>query len=91
MISYELAKHLKDAGYPQTLGRGYKSHGKIPINSSPEEMERIECYFPTLSELIEACGPMFHSLNAEETRKPSVEVDYLLARVARLNTKTYLV
>lgn len=55
MITYELAKKLKDAGFPQ-------------YNHSPEyrgdrlnESPNIP-YEPTLSELIEACGDGFINL-----------------------------
>ena len=46
MITYELAKQLKDAGFlTRDLGNGYKIY-------SSENMP----FVPTLSELIEACG-----------------------------------
>jgi hypothetical protein len=50
-MNYELAKQLKDAGFPQK-GKGkwtpnYKKIGEKYIIES--------VYFPTLSELIEAC------------------------------------
>jgi hypothetical protein len=49
MLSHELAKELKDAGFPQGEPEQYTSDGQwIP------EAERK--YIPTLSELIEACG-----------------------------------
>jgi hypothetical protein len=46
MISYEVAKELKDAGFPQSAK---KSRVRI------EPLEEF-VYIPTLSELIEACG-----------------------------------
>ena len=63
MISYELAKQLKDAGFPQT------GHGLFWIDgynvaqwlSRPQD-HFIRAYVPTLSELIEACGEKFVSL-----------------------------
>lgn len=46
-MNYELAKKLKDAGWPQTEKRGtYTEIG---------EATPIECYIPTLEELIDAC------------------------------------
>ncbi len=45
-IEYELAKKLKDAGFPQD---GYFDY-------------EFDLARPTLSELIEACGDRFHSL-----------------------------
>lgn len=44
-MTYELAKELKDAGFPQGLPRGLN-----------------DVYFPTLSEIIEACGDRFVKL-----------------------------
>jgi hypothetical protein len=48
-MNYELAKELKDAGWPQD---------KLPVGGYSRE----PCYIPTLEELIEACGGKFHSL-----------------------------
>jgi len=54
-MNYELAKQLKDAGFPQRDADWYTSDGQwIPEN----ERE----YIPTLSELIEACGEHFYGL-----------------------------
>lgn len=53
MISYELAKELKDAGFPQegiNKERGFSLDTFEPI------------MLPTLSELIEACGSRFIQL-----------------------------
>ena len=59
-MNYELAKQLKDAGFPQFVG---EFEGSIieDINA-PEGEEPISCYHPTLSELIESCGDEFESL-----------------------------
>lgn len=64
MISYELAKQLKDAGFPQnTFKEGYflwnRGERERAINTSrigdfPHKQETV--YIPTLAELIEACG-----------------------------------
>lgn len=64
MISYELAKRLKDAGFPQG-DRLFYFHDKAfhSIEVLPKdwkEMEQVAA--PTLSELIEACGEDFYSL-----------------------------
>ena len=53
MISYELAKQLKDAGFPQH-GRGIFI-GKQGTNIGDNVDIPWACYVPTLSELIEAC------------------------------------
>ncbi len=60
-MNYELAKKLKDAGFPQNKGGGrnyfiseacYK--GDYYTRNAPSR-----AYVPTLSELIEACGVKF--------------------------------
>lgn len=63
-MNYELAKKLKDAGFPQLTKE------KSPIN-------HMECYergqdgvivfTPDLSELIEACGNRFDSLEKDRS------------------------
>lgn len=52
MLNYNLAKQLKDAGFPQKLRIGYF----FPFASNEDTREKL--YFPTLSELIEACLKM---------------------------------
>ena len=68
MITYELAKKLKDAGFK--VEHEYEKtckHGQIKDVGYP--IIACECgkddwvYSPTLSELIEACGERFSSLN----------------------------
>lgn len=54
-MRYELARQLKEAGFPQK---------KIKYNcqyceDAFGEPEQPDVYFPTLSELIEACGKKF--------------------------------
>lgn len=67
-MNYELAKELKEAGFPQEL------EGKF-INSESDILETIyrdgSVYLPTLSELIEACGDGFWELG----KKPLGELD----------------
>ncbi len=64
-ISYELAKKLKDAGFPQftfdTLNplKGhweYKGRKIIPGIDTLNLNDPDSVYIPTLSELMEACG-----------------------------------
>ena len=45
-MNYKLAKQLKDAGF----------NGKYPIVLGDKNNPDVEHYYPTLSELIEACG-----------------------------------
>lgn len=57
MISYELAKKLKQSGFPQT---GSVIVSPI-INGYPEEAP-YDVTYPTLPELIEACGDEFKGI-----------------------------
>ena len=83
MINYELAKKLKEAGFPQNNSEFYYSP-YILINSEMKEPEFVLHYklsplhsdycgtkgsisCPTLSELIEACGGGFQKLEKVET------------------------
>jgi hypothetical protein len=54
MISYELAKQLKDAGFPYK----YFMWGEYELQPPNQDLR-----FPTLEELIEACGDDFRSLD----------------------------
>lgn len=72
MISYELAKQLKDAGFDQTRGVGkswaiYETNGVAStppeLLEAPNRFKYQEIYYcPTLSELIMACGEGFMRL-----------------------------
>lgn len=55
-MTYDLAKQLKDAGFPQTKTDGTLKNGHYIAEG------REPCFDPTLSELIEACGDDFYSL-----------------------------
>lgn len=66
-MKYELAKQLKDAGFPQEIKEGrvwsYFENGRGPWRGSHWEANRPNeshgsdwIYSPTLSELIEVCG-----------------------------------
>lgn len=57
-MNYELAKELKDAGFPQ----GGKGLWLLPPdNLVGRRVDRV--YAPTLEELLEACGERFTSLD----------------------------
>lgn len=71
MINYELARALRDAGFPQELKRGYLSSGKTPVNQS---IIAAQCYFPTLEELIWACEPYLFKIVKTPLSKWEVEV-----------------
>ena len=73
MITYELAKKLKDAGFPQYPVSGdtvYDEFGLLvimPISAKdPAKNSGMVwwCKIPTLSELIEACGEKFGKLDS---------------------------
>lgn len=57
-MTYELAKQLKDSGFPQNQALEELGGNKKWI---PEYKEWID--IPTLSELIEACGEGFKNLS----------------------------
>ena len=66
-MDYELAKKLKDAGFPQKVNGGFQTckHGAFlrhqkdcPMGCSESDFVK----YPTLSELIEACGEDFNTL-----------------------------
>lgn len=67
-MNYETAKELKKAGFPQT---GRKGVPASDVTELPEGVLKVEGEFiaiPTLSELIEACGEEFDTLqNAKGT------------------------
>lgn len=65
MISCELAKKLKNAGFSQKSDYGYRTYynGEVGIvNYHRDIPSENDVYIPTLSELIEACGDRFGSL-----------------------------
>lgn len=61
-MNYELAKELKEAGFPQIVDKGKTLYGTPNEVVTPEYEWGNECYAPTLSELIEACGSQFIQL-----------------------------
>jgi len=67
-MNYELAKELKDAGFPQDGHFGIDAVGTVGcIGDHPAKLPLI-VKAPTLSELIEACGERSFILNAARTR-----------------------
>lgn len=69
-MDYNLAKKLKEAGFPQKYGEMYKwinkDNSRLAIFSIEmyeryikEEIDELPVYEPTLSELIDACGRDF--------------------------------
>lgn len=63
-MKYELAKELKDAGFPQssddngTLRKGgaYLFPDGFSLSEPRKKFDAVISYAPTLSELIDACG-----------------------------------
>lgn len=63
MINYELAKELKEAGFPQNWKNDfYSKEGLIFRQPTTRLITGNEIFIPTLSELIEACGDEFGSI-----------------------------
>ncbi len=68
MLNYETAKKLKEFGFPfrELKGRKCLPEGDEYIDFNPTGDSAVgpqHFYIPTLSELIEACGDEFGSLN----------------------------
>ena len=65
-MNYELAKELKDAGFPQSGQFGFsRKRDGSPVYNGPAYLINDEDWVvaPTLEELIEACGDGFLSLS----------------------------
>lgn len=66
-MTYELAKELKDAGFPQPDASYQGTYKYFPVgftdreflDFTDEQKKSMSFYIPTLSELIEACGNIF--------------------------------
>lgn len=67
-MDYELAKRLKDAGFPQGGDSDwyYLDGYKEPDIRNMEDFYSEELYIPTLEELVEACGDKFSYLHQSE-------------------------
>ena len=69
-MNYELAKKLKEAGFPQfpIAGSGMFIDGKVEYSNDGEWQGNIEppLKVPSLSELIEACGDRFGGLEKQQ-------------------------
>lgn len=59
MLSYEICKELKDAGFPLKINSRHIANQVVN-----GEYTGLFAYRPTLEELIEACGDNFWSLTA---------------------------
>lgn len=64
MISYELAKQLKDAGFPLRM-----TDHEYCVYQQVEILDGISYHLPSLSELIEACGESFYALEHQPQNK----------------------
>jgi len=64
-MNYELAKELKEAGFPQDTHFGYDPEGHVGcLGDGINKMPLIICA-PNLSELIEACGGSIQNYDDE--------------------------
>jgi len=62
-MDYSLAKELKDAGFPQLHEiPGSNERGLVVYDPEQKHALDTEAYFPSLEELIKACGGNFFSL-----------------------------
>lgn len=68
-MDYELAKQLKEAGFPQTSDSEYKH---IYPNETATRLGTDGMREPTLSELIEACGDDFIQLRKTHNKPRSL-------------------
>ena len=64
-MKYELAKQLKDAGFPQRWGNSQTIDGCVYDRPS-----KNRAHVPDLSELIAGCGDGFHHLKQREGVDP---------------------
>lgn len=64
MITYELAKELKETGFP--LRQTYSADLDMFSDELSIEIDGVIYFRPTLSELIEACGDKFKGLFKDE-------------------------
>ena len=60
MMDNELAKELKEAGFPQSIH--YNERGVADYLETDANGKTHIVSIPTLEELIEACGAAFHSV-----------------------------
>ena len=69
-IDYELAKELKDAGFPQTQFEVFCKHGCPPFNQHEESrlLQCGECHLVDLVADSDEAGQAFH-------RKPAADSD----------------
>ena len=87
---YKLAKQLKDIGFTQDgMGSLYNGHSSMEGYNNDYE----EIYFPTLSELIEACGKPFRQLEKyeyTENRELSYRWEALALEDSPVNSRRFV-
>ena len=66
-MRYELAKELKDAGFPQL--KEILKEDFLVLSEEIKVTDPYEDYEPTLSELIEACGDSFWDVKQQGTNQ----------------------
>lgn len=76
-MNYELARELKDSGFPQNTHFFFDEYGLVgckrdKYHGIPESVSLVVAA-PTLSELIEACGEGFEYLNRVDNTEPPYE------------------
>ncbi len=69
-MNYELAKKLKEAGFPQGSWGEYYSGGRLYSGLVPKsDVDDDVFYVPVLEELIDACGKKFSGLICVHSRE----------------------
>jgi hypothetical protein len=67
-MNYELARELKDAGFPQGTTTDANRYNHLDSKGNPcAPFYPDAVYVPTLTELIEACGDGFETLSRDTT------------------------
>lgn len=88
-MNYELAKELKEAGFPQKTGM-YARAEKCDCKVFGLDALCHMAYIPTLSELIEACGEGFASLHKTNKQTDHNELsDWWVAKGLLAEPATY--
>jgi len=64
-MNYELAKKLKDSGFPQNVHFGFDERGFVGCIGDISYRDPIIVKAPSLGELIDACGERFGSLERD--------------------------
>lgn len=77
-MNYELAKQLKDAGFPQEFKNGtIIGDYQMTVDDIGLPVSNGSAYVPTLSELIEACEPQITSIRKTAPIRGSLKARWI--------------